>query len=130
MTNISRSYLEHVAISVNDINWYIDFFVNALDMEVREVRDDKTDHMQVWVGGIQLALNSKQKNVEDEIDTLLHLGLFTEDLDKALEKVYSYEGVTEAKPARNWFRLPNGLVIELMQACQGSVAKILEIDPR
>ena len=39
-------------------------------------------------------------------------------------------GVTAMAQGRHWLRLPDGLVVELLQAREGAVAQMLAIDPR
>lgn len=129
MERVSRSYVEHVAIKVKDINWYIDFFKNALNFRTREVHGDESNPEQIWLGGIQLTADKNFENAKEQ-ELVWHLGLFTENLEIALGKIYTYENVIEMPQGRNWFKLPNGLVIELMQAGEGSIDKLLEIDVR
>ncbi|MBC7239807.1 MAG: VOC family protein [Chloroflexi bacterium] len=107
------SYLEHTAIRVRDIQWYIRFFQEALGMPVRRVQGDESDPIQVWtVGGIQIVAD---KGFEGPEGRLVHLGICTDDLEMALEEVYKW-GCTELPQGRNWFATPDGLQIELMQA--------------
>lgn len=108
------SYLQHVAIRVKDIHWHIRFFGEALGMPVSRVAGDPENPQQVWtVGGLQLVSDPTFAGPEGRI---AHLGIVTEDLEKALEEVYRWEGVQSLPQGRNWFRLPDGLEIELMQA--------------
>jgi catechol 2,3-dioxygenase-like lactoylglutathione lyase family enzyme len=106
------SYLEHTAVRVKDIQWHIRFFAEALGMPVRRVQGDENDPLQVWtVGGVQLVAD---KSFEGPEGRMVHLGIMTDDLDAALEEVYKW-GVTEMPQGHNWFTLPDGLAIELMQ---------------
>jgi catechol 2,3-dioxygenase-like lactoylglutathione lyase family enzyme len=108
-----KSYLEHTAIHVRDIHWHIRFFQEALGMPVRGIQGDLNDPIQVWlVGGVQLVADKSFQGPEGR---MAHLGIMTEDLEAALEEVYKW-GVTELPKGRNWFALPDGLCIELMQA--------------
>ena len=106
------SYLEHTAIRVKDIHWHIRFFEQALGMPVRSVQGDKDDPIQVWtVGGVQIV---SAKDFAGPEGRMVHLGIMTDDLEAALEEVYKW-GVTELPNGHNWFALPDGLCIELMQ---------------
>ena len=50
-----KSYVEHVAVRVRDIDWHIRFFREALGMTIREIDGPRDDPRQVWtVGGVQL----------------------------------------------------------------------------
>jgi len=109
----NKSYLEHTAVRVKDIHWHIRFFREALGMPVRSTQGPEDDPVQVWtVGGVQLV---SDKAFEGPEGRMAHLGIMTEDLEAALEEVYKW-GVTELPQGHNWFALPDGLQIELMQA--------------
>jgi hypothetical protein len=58
-----------------------------------------------------------------------HLGVMCEDLEFALKAAQAF-GVTEMPQGRNWLRLPDGLVVEFIQASAGTVASALAINPR
>ena len=106
------SYLEHTVVRVKDIQWHVRFFEEALGMPVARVQGDADDPAQVWtVGGMQLVAD---KDFEGPEGRMAHLGIRTADLDSALEEVYKW-GVTELPQGHNWFALPDGLAIELMQ---------------
>ena len=107
------SYLEHTAVRVKDIHWHLRFFEQALGMLVRSVQGDPQDPVQVWlVGGVQLV---SDKDSVSSPGALAHLGIMTENLAEALEAVYTFD-VVELPQGRNWFRTPDGVAIELMQA--------------
>lgn len=112
MAYTKSSYLQHVAVRVKDLQWHIRFFEEALGMPVNRVDGDPDSPRQVWtVGGMQLVSDSAFEGPEGR---LAHLGIYTDDLGAALDQVYKW-GVTEMPQGRNWFRLPDGLAIELMQ---------------
>ncbi len=107
-------YLHHTAIYVKDIQWHIRFFA-AIGMPVRRIAGEPNDPEQAWTeGGIQLV---SKKDLEGPEGRLAHLGLYADDLDSALAEAYRW-GVQEMPQGHNWFRLPDGLVIELMQGPQ------------
>ena len=109
-----KSYLEHTAVRVKDIHWHIRFFEQALGMPLRSVQGEKEDPKQVWtVGGVQLV---SDKSFEGPEGRMVHLGIMTDDLEAALDEVYKFPGVTQLPNGRNWFALPDGLQVELMQA--------------
>jgi catechol 2,3-dioxygenase-like lactoylglutathione lyase family enzyme len=127
MSYQKRSYVEHVAVHVKDIQWHTRFFREALGMSIREVDGPADSPKQIWtVGGVQLIADPDFVGPEGR---LAHLGVMTEDLDAALQEVYSW-GVTEMPQGRNWVALPDGLSVELIQASRDSVARVLAIDPR
>jgi catechol 2,3-dioxygenase-like lactoylglutathione lyase family enzyme len=119
-----RSYMEHVAIHVRDLDWHIRFFKEALGMTLR---DESQYPSQVWtIGGIQLVKNPSFDGPEGR---MAHLGVMTEDLEAALEAVYQWD-VTEMPQGRNWVQLPDGLCVEIMQAARNSVDEALAVQPR
>ena len=122
-----ESYLEHTAVRVKDIQWHIRFFKEALGMPIRDLEGPKDNPKQVWtIGGVQLV---SDPNFEGPEGRVAHLGIMTEDLEAALEEVYKWR-VTEMPQGRNWFTLPDGLCIELLQAARNSVAEARAVDPR
>jgi hypothetical protein len=127
MIRREKSYLEHTAIRVKDIQWHIRFFGEVLGMSVRSVDGPEDQPKQVWtIGGLQLVSDPGFEGPEGRI---AHLGIMTEDLEASLEEVYKWN-VTRMPQGRNWFALPDGLSIELMQANGHSVAEALSVNFR
>jgi hypothetical protein len=128
MTYRKRSYVEHVAVRVKDIQWHIRFFREALGMTIRAVDGDADHPKQVWtIGGVQLMSDPGFAGPEGR---LAHLGVMTEDLEAALVAAYAWEGVKAMPQGRNWLALPDGLCVEVMQATVPAVEQALAIDPR
>ena len=122
-----RSYLEHIAIRVKDIQWHIRFFREALGMTLRSVEGSADHPNQVWtIGGLQLVSDPDFEGPEGRV---AHLGIMTEDVEAAIEEVGKWHP-TQMPQGRNWFALPDGLVIELMQAKGNSVVDALAVNPR
>lgn len=122
-----RSYVEHVAVHVRDIDWHVRFFRDALGMDVRAVDGTVEAPKQVWtVGGVQLIADPAFAGPEGR---LAHLGVMTDDLEAALTEVHRW-GVTTLPQGRNWVALPDGLCVEIIQASAGAVAQALAVDPR
>jgi len=123
-----RSYVEHVAVWVRDIDWHIRFFRDALGMPVREVDGSPDAPRQVWtVGGLQLMADPA---FAGPVGRLAHLGVMTEDLEAVLAAAYAWEGVSALPQGRNWLKLPDGLAVEVIQAGGDAVAAALAINPR
>jgi catechol 2,3-dioxygenase-like lactoylglutathione lyase family enzyme len=127
MTYPKRSYVEHVAIRVKDIQWHVRFFREALGMTIRELDGPADAPRQVWtIGGMQLIADPGFRGPEGR---LAHLGIMTEDVEAAIRSAHQWN-VTELPQGRNWLALPDGLEVELIQATGDSVAAALAIDPR
>lgn len=124
---MKRSYVEHVAVRVKDIQWHIRFFREVLGMTVREVDGTADAPTQIWtVGGMQLMADPDFEGPEGR---LAHLGIMTEDLEAALQAAKAW-GVKELPQGRNWLALPDGLEVELIQASGTSIAAALAVNPR
>ncbi|MCR0984958.1 VOC family protein [Roseomonas populi] len=127
MSAPARSYVEHVAIRVRDLDWHLRFFREALGMEIRDVDGDLASPRQVWLrGGPQLVADPEFKGPEGRF---YHLGVMTADLEASIAAAQGW-GVRELPQGRNWLALPDGLVVELLQASPGAVEAALAVDPR
>ena len=126
----TKAYVEHVAIRVKDIHWHIRFFHDVLGMTAREIDGTPENPKQYWsVGGIQLMASPDWLPAPGETGQLAHLGVMVEDLNAALTLAEPF-GVEPMSHASNWLRLPDGLVVELLQASGNAVRDALAIDPR
>ena len=131
MSYTKKSYVEHVAIRVKDIHWHINFFYEALGMDVRQIEGDPANPTQYWtLGGMQfISSPGFVAPPSNEQGWLAHLGVMVEDLDLAIAEC-TQRGATPLHQGRNWLQLPDGLAIELMQAAPHSVAQALKVNPR
>lgn len=107
------AYIDHVAFRVNDLQWHIDFFDQVLGMKVLKTSTPGSPLKQVWLhGGIQLICTPGfTGNASGQLG---HLGIKVHDLDATLLLAQS-KGVTELPQGKNWFSLPEGICIELLQ---------------
>jgi catechol 2,3-dioxygenase-like lactoylglutathione lyase family enzyme len=127
MAFLKKSYVEHVAVRVSDIAWHIRFFKDVLGMSLREVQGPEDAPQQVWtIGGMQLIADPDFNGPEGR---LAHLGIMTEDIEQALCEAQAW-GVKVMAQGRNWLALPDGLVVELIQAQPNSVAEALAVKAR
>ncbi|MEY2952524.1 MAG: hypothetical protein RLZZ401_611 [Pseudomonadota bacterium] len=131
MAKQQKSYVEHVAVRVADIQWHINFFYEVLGMDVREIDGPTDAPNQYWtLGGMQLmSTPGFAAPPSNDAGWLAHLGIMVDDLEKALMDAQSW-GVRALPQGRNWLQLPDGLAVELMQAASGSVAQALAVKPR
>lgn len=119
------SYVDHVSIKTRNFERDLDFFRTVLGMQITLVDPADTDPedvasmKQVWVGGIQLKRDESYVPDEQNDGRLDHIGISLSDVGAVLDKVYAWDGVVQAegKP-RNWFVLPEGPMIELVEAEQ------------
>lgn len=127
MTTTNKAYVEHVAIRVRDINWHIRYFKEVLGMAIREVQGQDSEPQQVWmIGGVQLIAAPDLRSTET---CLAHLGIMVNDLQRAIRETV-VRGCKEMPQGQNWFSLPDGLLVELIQAQPDSVAAALAVRSR
>jgi catechol 2,3-dioxygenase-like lactoylglutathione lyase family enzyme len=123
----TRSYVEHVAVRVKDLQWHLRFLREVLGMATRMVDGDPEAPRQVWtIGGMQFIQDPGFEGPEGRLG---HLGVMTSDLEAALEAAQAF-GVTEMPQGRNWLRLPDGLAVEILQATGNAVDEALAVEPR
>jgi hypothetical protein len=131
MTRSVNAYLEHVAIRVADIHWHINFFYQALGMDVREIDGDPANPSQYWtLGGLQFISTpgfAAPPTMQEGV--LGHLGVMVDNLEAAIRQCITH-GAKPMPDRSNWLELPDGLCVELMQAAPGSVAQALAVKPR
>lgn len=123
-----KAYIEHVAVWVRDIHWHIRFFRDVLGMEMREVQGPADNPAQYWtLGGMQFIASPEFAGPEGRLG---HLGVMCEDQAAAIALALA-RGATPTPQGPNWLRLPDGLMLELIQARPArAVAQALAVDPR
>lgn len=131
MSYPQKSYVEHVAVRVRDIQWHIDFFYQVLGMDVREIEGPTDAPSQYWtIGGMQLmSTPGFEAPPSNDAGWLAHIGIMVEDLDAAIAEAHKWK-VKPLPQGRNWLQLPDGLAIELIQASGNSVVEVLAVNPR
>jgi catechol 2,3-dioxygenase-like lactoylglutathione lyase family enzyme len=123
----NKTYVEHVAFRVKDIQWHIRFFRDVLGMPVKETDGPADAPRQAWtVGGVQLIADPAFEGPEGRFG---HLGMMTEDVEGAIAAASQW-GVGSAPQGRNWLLLPDGLIVELNQGVPGAVDQALAVKPK
>ncbi|MDR7314718.1 VOC family protein [Brevibacillus nitrificans] len=121
----NKSYVEHIAFYVRDIQWHIRFFQEALGMPMVRMEGVEEGSKQAWLlGGLQLIEDKRYAGNEGRMG---HIAIMTEDLELALEEIYSW-GCTQLPKGQNWVLLPEGLVLELIQAKADTVHQLLNME--
>jgi len=125
----TRAYVEHVAVWVRDLEWHVRFFAEVFAMHVRAVDvADGGRTTQCWtVGGLQLMVLDHEATAP--VHPVAHLGIMCEDRDAAVDRALAL-GAQSLPHGRHWLRLPEGLVVEVLQAHNDAVATALGIEPR
>lgn len=122
-----KGYIEHVAIKVTDLEWFLDFFTTALGFEERKREEKEGQISQTWLnGGLQLI---RQKTGLQHEGTLAHLGIMTDHYSEVVTAMNNL-GIYAMPKGDKWFELPEGLILEVMACQPGKVTEIMMIDPR
>ena len=131
MAALQRSYVEHVAVRVRDIQWHMRFFSEVLGMEVREIEGSTDAPNQYWtIGGMQLISDPDFiAPPSNDGGWLAHIGIMVQDLEAALRDARPW-GVQALPQGSHWLQLPDGLAIELIQAHGEAVAQVLAVNAR
>ena len=109
-----KTAIDHAAVAVNDINWYIRFFDKAFNMKVRNYDGPEENPKQVWLlGGIQLIASPDEKFAKE--DRCRHLGMNVSDPEACLKISYEEFGAEEMPQGHNWIRVGDGLCVEVLQ---------------
>ncbi|MDY6267881.1 MAG: VOC family protein [Selenomonadaceae bacterium] len=114
-----KTYLDHAAVTVADIEWTKKLFEEVLGM--RETRRKEQDGRltMLWLdGGIQLVAAP----AGSAAGRGHHLGLVVDDRAAALRALLAVPGVhgIAGKPEK-WVQLPDGLTLEMFQAKAGAI---------
>ena len=121
-----KAFLEHAAVTVQDIDWSIAFFAQVLGMRVARRQEKDGRLFQVWLeGGVQLIAAPENPAAGRGA----HLGIVVEDFAAVLADCRRYPGVgpVAGKPEK-WVQLPDGLVLELFQEKPGAIRQVLAIE--
>lgn len=106
---MDNAHLDHVAVFVDDICWYINFFEHTLGFKEKKREEQGGKLKQVWLdGGIQL-INQQETQIK-----MAHIGIRVDNLPAVLKKMkqFNLKGMPKGE---NWLELPNGIMIELVQ---------------
>ena len=120
-----QSYLEHAAVTVQDIEWSRSFFERILGMTETRRKEMDGKLLQVWLkGGLQLVAAPENPAAGRGN----HLGIVVQDFQQVRREMLAEPGVRamEGKPEK-WIQLPDGLVLELFQENPGAIEQILAI---
>lgn len=108
---MSTCRLHHVSITVQDLDWYQNFFETIFQMKIRKTAGEAPKR-QIWFHeGIQLNENPDAESGATQID---HISLAVEDIPATVAAALKQSCTPNPKGA-HWFTLPNGVNIELMQ---------------
>lgn len=101
--------LHHVAIAVEEFDQYVDLFVN-LGLRIQRKTGEMPSRQLWFEEGIQLK-ESRGVKKGSNID---HIALGTDNSADIISTAIE-NGCTLIKGKDNWFSLPNGVSIELME---------------
>ena len=108
-----HSNIHHAALSVQDFDWYVDFFSNVVGMTVERTRGEKP-HRIVWFSqGIQInEVSDDLRQSHPAACDHISIGVDIDPVEAAgIAKAHGCH-TAEGKGA-HWFALPNDVLIEL-----------------
>lgn len=108
---MSKSALHHVAISVQNFEWYVDFFEKVFEMTVRKTAGEAPKRQLWFHQGIQVNEVTAETQTGETID---HISLAVEDIPATVQEAISM-GCQPCAKGVHWFVMPNGVKMELMQ---------------
>lgn len=108
--------LAHVAIRVKDIDAYLDFFQYTMDINIDDQKlYDDGSVKEVWLGGIQLQHDPDYNPDTEFPGQVSHIAIAVSDLEFMIQQVYQNDMAKQYGDKRNWFILPEGPIIELLE---------------
>lgn len=120
------AYLDHVGYRVDNLDWYIAFFEEVMEMGVEKQRVNPDGSREVWLaGGLQLC---EEREFAGGDGRAHHLCLIVDDLEAIREKALA-RGCTQL-PKHHWLKLPDGLQIELFTALPGAIDTLKDLKKR
>lgn len=122
----TEAFVDHAAYFVKDTDFDTHFFTEVLGFTVREIRGEKPAQRVFLNGGIQLIQDTDAAE-RDPLDG--HLGIICEDREEVLKRAAKMN-IEVLPKGSNWLRLPDGLILEILQAKPGSVERYGQIEVR
>ena len=104
-----RAQIHHVALNVEAMDWYVDFFQNIFEMTVQRTDGERPNRRLWFAEGVQLNECAAAPARGDAID---HFSLGVEDVPAAAEAAVK-AGCAALPEGPHWVALPNGVRLEL-----------------
>lgn len=105
-----KANLHHFALSVQDFDWYVDFFTSAFEMTVRKTAGEAPARKLWFHEGIQINETTEATEAGSACD---HFSLGVADIEAAVADCIA-KGCAPASNGSNWIVLPNGVKLEFM----------------
>ena len=100
--------LHHIALSVDRLDWYLDFFTTVFEMTVQKTAGDAPERKIWFHEGVQLNEAPDTPAAGTLYD---HLAISAEDKETVIARAEKF-GCRRIK--ENWISLPDGVTIELI----------------
>ena len=108
-----HSNIHHVALSVKDFDWYVDFFSKVFEMTVEKTRGEKPSRILWFSQGIQINEESEDLHMtQPAVCDHISIGVDIDPVEAAAIAKANGCHTAEGKGA-HWFALPNDVLIEL-----------------
>jgi len=129
-----KSYLQHGCFVVNDLEWHLRLFEELFDAPVLRSAASSDGERRCWLaGGYQLNAPAEPfEPVPVQDGGLFHLGIVVDgDCVELGRRAVALGCLPVPGKAENWIALPDGGVIEIMQAQNpAAIDAARALDPR
>lgn len=108
MIAIPSARVDHVALHVPRLAWYVELFREVFGMTV--TAEDTGDPHQVWFDGLQLI---EHHSVVPAEGMLAHVAFGVEDAARVTSAL-ARRGCTQLQRGPRWWSIGDGLIVELV----------------
>lgn len=108
MIGTPRARVDHVALHVPRLAWYVELFCAVFGMTV--TAEDTGDPHQVWFDGLQLI---EHHSVPPAGGVLAHVAFGVED-EAGVTSALARRGCTQLQRGPRWWLIGDGLIVELV----------------
>lgn len=102
--------LHHIALNVDDLEWYIDFFQKVFHMEIRKITGAAPSRKVWFTEGVQL---NECFDLLSACGIYDHIAFAVPNIEETVKAALQM-GCTSLSNKEHWFALPNGQLIELI----------------
>ncbi len=106
-----KGLLHHVALCVKEFDWYVEFFEQIFEMNVRKTAGEGSARKLWFQEGIQINETTEDTVAGTACD---HISLQVENSSDAVQECLR-RGCKKASNGDNWIALPNGAKVEFME---------------
>lgn len=102
--------LHHIALNIDNLEWYISFFQKIFHMEIRKMIGVAPNRKVWFIEGVQL---NECFDLPPGCGIYDHIAFAVPNIKETVEAALQI-GCTSLPNKKHWFALPNGIMIELI----------------